>query len=192
MQRPLCCGCCQRRSDINGFHRRRPTATSRAQLVELIGRLQDRAKCVPPRNVDWVTLEPSLLPGGIRRRCGIPRMALHPVQVAVLNPAGPAQGDGRNAEPLQLCRLRLCVRLAHGLPLCKTAGSRRVPPLHLQQLHQRRQRDFPGSPPGRPASRADRQALEQQRPSGPRPICQAALRADRTLAARVSPSRRRC
>ena len=33
-----------------------------AELTSTIGRLLDRAKYLPPRNVDWVTLQPSLLP----------------------------------------------------------------------------------------------------------------------------------
>ena len=31
-------------------------------LMQTVGRLLDRAKYLPPRNVDWVTLQPSLLP----------------------------------------------------------------------------------------------------------------------------------
>ncbi len=48
-----------------------------AQLVETIGRLQDRAKCVPPRNVDWATLEPSLLPEESAVDAAFLALALH-------------------------------------------------------------------------------------------------------------------
>ena len=81
-----------------------------AQLAETIGRLQDRAKCVPPRNVDWATLEPSLLPEESAVDAAF--LALRAsVQVVALDAAGPEQGGGRNTEPLQLCRLRLSRRL---------------------------------------------------------------------------------
>ena len=48
-----------------------------AQLAETIGRLQDRAKCVPPRNVDWATLEPSLLPEESAVDAAFLALALH-------------------------------------------------------------------------------------------------------------------
>ena len=58
-----------------------------ASLLRTLGRLLDRAKYVPPRNVDWVTLKPSLLPEESLVDAAFLALALHHYKSLPATPA---------------------------------------------------------------------------------------------------------
>ena len=135
-------------------------------LLHTIGGLLDRAKYLPPRNVDWMTLKPSLLPEESSVDAAFLTLAPVPIQVARLDFARLAYGHRSDAEPFRFRRFFLPRGMAHGLPLPHAAQRGRVRALRLRRLYQRRQFDLAGGAARVQPSRAHRDALEHQHQAG--------------------------
>lgn len=69
-----------------------------ALLVQTVDRLLDRSKYVPPRNVDWVTLEPSLLPEESSVDAAFLALAMHQYKSLATTPAALRQAIDRAQE----------------------------------------------------------------------------------------------
>ena len=111
-----------------------PTATRRhwvaedeanryvARLVGTIDRLLDESRYVPPRNVDWVTLKPSLLPEESAVDAAFMALALHQYKSLLGTPPALRAAIDRTREPFQLRRLRLPAGLADVVSLAGPYG----------------------------------------------------------------------
>ena len=135
-------------------------------LVHTIGGLLDRAKYLPPRNVDWTTLKPSLLPEESSVDAAFLALALY--QYKCLSSTSPrlAYGHRADAEPFRFRRLFLPRRLAHGLPLPHAPERGRVRALRVRRLYERRQFDLAGGDSSCPAIACPSRRIGTPAPSG--------------------------
>ena len=163
-------------------------------LLHTIGGLLDRAKYLPPRNVDWTTLKPSLLPEESSVDAAFLTLALY--QYKSLSSTSPplrtAIDRTQNRFDFAAFSCPDGWRMAYRYPTARSAEG--FVPLRVRRLYERRQFDLAGGAPRVQPSRAHRDALEHQHQAGAHAIGRARPRRPWSISSRNSgrPSRRPC